>query len=609
MNYGLNWNAATASADLRLFATVPGEVHDLGNSEALFRETFSQRTHVMTVQVLQALDLCRAFQSLDQHVATICQHIESLRGQQAAVRKVLESLANRGVLIEVAEYVRQLGQGDLPGAAPVGAVIIRTCNRPAALQRFLTSALHYEQRWRARRRYWILDDSDDPKVTASNAERVRHFAEASACEARSITRADLDAYWQRLSRDLTSQQCIQAGVLLQRDGAESPELGAHYGRGMNWASLLSAGTQAIWLDDDHLLDFRWHPQRTAGFHMGGALSDELTFAVQGEASAAGSAVEEDPLAMHTTWCGRPLVALITTSPWSPKAGEWVGLAPSRSPLLKPGRRIVSTLNGHRGDTTAAGIDWMMSMSKAAREGWCASRDSYLAGLNRPELWQGSKRAGLSTLAAITPTAIDAGTLLPAVPRRGRGEDAVFASLMDCLYPDGLQLEFPMTIERRREAGGDRRGFAAKAKQPAYASVLTALLQERAGTICAESPAQRLECTVALLQDFAAMSTQQCRTWLNDYTANLRAEEVRRLQSAIAEDKQAAVYWLADARALVEANAKALVTDTPLRFADWSAELDEAATLQRFQSELRDYAAALQVWPSLFETARVNRLIA
>ncbi|MEZ5456498.1 MAG: hypothetical protein R3F04_10400 [Lysobacteraceae bacterium] len=609
MNYGLNWNAATAPADLRLFATVPGEVHDLGNDEALFRETFSQRTHVMTVQVLQALDLCRAFQSLDQHVATICQHIESLRGQQAAVRKVLESLANRGVLIEVAEYVRQLGQGDLPGAAPVGAVIIRTCNRPAALQRFLASALHYEQRWRARRRYWILDDSDDPKVTASNAERVRHFADASGCEARSITRVDLDAYWQRLSRDLTSQQHIQAGVLLQRDGAESPDMGAHYGRGMNWATLLSAGTQAIWLDDDHLLNFRWHPLRTAGFQMGAALSDELTFAVQGEASAAGFAVEDDPLAMHTTWCGRSLADVITTSPWSPKARQWTGLAPSRSPLLKPGRRIVSTLNGHRGDTTAAGIDWMMAMSNAAREGWCASRDSYLAGLSRPEVWQGSARVGLTTLAANMPTGIDAGTLLPAVPRRGSGAGAVFAGLMDCLYPEGLQLEFPMAIEHREETGGDRRGFTAKAKQPAYASVLAALMRERADVICAETPSQRLVCVAALLQDVAAMSTPQCRTWLNDYTADLRAEEVRRLQAAIAEDKQAAVYWLADARALVEANAKALVTETPMRFADWPAELDETATLQQFQSELRDYAAALQVWPSLFETARVNRLIA
>ena len=218
---------------------------------------------------------------------------------------------------------------------------------------------------------------------------------------------------------------------------------------MNWATLLSAGTQAIWLDDDQVLDFRWHPQRSGGFQMDVALGDERTYAMVGEASSAGLAVEEDPLALHAQWCGRSLVDLLTRSPWSPKAGQWAGLAPSQSPLLKPGQRLVSTLHGHRGDTASGGSDWMMSLPKEARAGWCMSRDSYLAGLNRPEVWQGSARAGLTTMAGITPSCIDAASLVPAVPRRGRGEDAVLSGLMDCLYPDGLKLEFPMAIEHRR----------------------------------------------------------------------------------------------------------------------------------------------------------------
>ncbi|MBN8426242.1 MAG: hypothetical protein J0L65_02115 [Xanthomonadales bacterium] len=608
MNYGLNWNSAVSVVDSRLFATVPGEALALGNEEALFRESFTGRAHVMTLQVLQALDLCRAFQSLDQHVAGVCQHIEPLRGQQGAVRKVLESLANRGVLIEASEYVRQLGSVAVAGPSAPGAVIVRTCNRPGALQRCLASALQYERRWLARRRYWILDDSDDARVVASNAERVRHFAEASTCEARSITRADLETYWQRLSGDLSQQERHHASRLLQRDRADPQDAGAYYGRSMNWATLLSAGTQAIWLDDDQILDFRWHPQRSGGFQMGVALGDERTFAVVGEASSAGLAVEEDPLALHTQWCGRSLIDLLTRSPWSPKAGQWAGLAPSQSPLLKPGQRLVSTLNGHRGDTTSGGSDWMMSLPKLAREGWCTSRDSYLAGLSRPEVWQGSARAGLATVAAVTPTCIDAGSLFPAVPRRGRGEDAVFSGLMDCLYPDGSQLEFPMAIEHRRETNSDRRGFSAQARQPAFMGVLSSLLRERADLIRAETPTQRLTCAAALLQDFAAMSATRCRAWLVEYTASLRANEIQRLQSAITEDKQAAVYWLADARALVEANAKALVTEIPLCFADWPASQDESATVSLFQTELRDYGAALHVWPTLFESARTNRLI-
>ena len=59
---------------------------------------------------------------------------------------------------------------------------------------------------------------------------------------------------------------------------------------------------------------------------------------------------------------------------------------------------------------------------------------------------------------------------------------------------------------------------------------------------------------------------------------------------------------------MEANAKALVTETPLSFTDWPADLDESAMVSLFQTELRDYAAALHVWPTLFESARANRLM-
>lgn len=602
MSYGLNWSTTAAITDRRLFATVQGAVLPLGNDEALFQETVSGRGHVMTLQVLQALDLCRSFQTLDRHVGVICQQIEALRGQQTAVRKVLESLANREVLIEADAFVKQLASQPVPDPAPLGAVIIRTCNRPVSLQRCLASALVYEQRWKARRRYWVVDDSDDSRVVASNAERVRHFSEASDCEARTITRADLDVWFGRLSKGLTSSQQEFADHLLSRAPDSAPNLGAHYGRSMNWMTLLTAGSRAIWVDDDQLFDYRWHPQRVEGFQLEGALNAERVLASLGDATSTGRVVDEDPLELHLRWCGRSLADVLTVSPWAPKPEQWVGLAPSLTPTLQPGSRIVSTLHGHRGDSVTGQSDWIMSLPRDARAGWCGSRDSYLAGLQRPEVWQGSARAGLHPPAAITPSSVDGRAVLPAVPRRGRGEDALFAALTALMNPNGLQFELPMAIEHRRESNADRGDFKVRPARAEFASAVTDVLHERMGMVQAGTPQQRLRSAADLLQDFAAMPSEQCARWLQNLTASRRAGSVQRLQAAIAEDKHAAVYWLADARSLIEVNAKALVDPPELSLAGWPEQVSGRACVDLFQAELRDYAAALHVWPTLFEMA-------
>jgi len=119
---------------------------------------------------------------------------------------------------------------------------------------------------------------------------------------------------------------------------------------------------------------------------------------------------------------------------------------------------------------------------------------------------------------------------------------------------------------------------------------------------AGTPQQRLRSAADLLQDFAAMPSEQCARWLQNLTASRRAGSVQRLQAAIAEDKHAAVYWLADARSLIEVNAKALVDPPELSLAGWPEQVSGRACVDLFQAELRDYAAALHVWPTLFEMA-------
>ena len=78
-NYQINYGAATAAppAPARvdpaapLYASEDGVVASLSNNECIFQVKRSGETHVMTFQVLQALDQVREFRSLDEHVSRI----------------------------------------------------------------------------------------------------------------------------------------------------------------------------------------------------------------------------------------------------------------------------------------------------------------------------------------------------------------------------------------------------------------------------------------------------------------------------------------------------------------------------------------------------------
>src|SRR6476620_11521826 len=112
INYGtMNVSPAPARTDASapLFASEDGVVASLSNNECIFQMRRTGDTHVMTYQVLQALDQCREFRSLDEHIARIQTTIPGLPTQQDGVRRVLESLGARGLLVADADFLRRLG--------------------------------------------------------------------------------------------------------------------------------------------------------------------------------------------------------------------------------------------------------------------------------------------------------------------------------------------------------------------------------------------------------------------------------------------------------------------------------------------------------------------
>ena len=122
-----------------LYASEDGVVASLSNSECIFQVRRSGETHVMTFQVLQALDQSREFRNLDEHAARISATIPGLEAQREGVRRVLESLVARNLLVSDGDFLARVTTAAPRVPAPLRAVFIRACDRPQQLAQLLAS--------------------------------------------------------------------------------------------------------------------------------------------------------------------------------------------------------------------------------------------------------------------------------------------------------------------------------------------------------------------------------------------------------------------------------------------------------------------------------------
>src|SRR4051794_30620094 len=90
------------------FASREGRVAALSSTECVFFAQGDTTPHVMTMQVLQALDQCRAFRTLDDHVVRVEANVPGLGGQREAILRVLQNLVHRDLLFGDEAFIARL---------------------------------------------------------------------------------------------------------------------------------------------------------------------------------------------------------------------------------------------------------------------------------------------------------------------------------------------------------------------------------------------------------------------------------------------------------------------------------------------------------------------
>ncbi len=600
-DYGTVHSSSATPSAVPLWAAIDGRVSPLAGDEVVFFDPATGRSHVMTQQVLQALDLCRAFRPLSEHVEAVAAGLPGLQGKQTAVKPVLESLQSRGLLISDDAWLRRLGDVAARPQANVAGLFVRACNRPQQLAALLDSLASRAPSLASAQRLVVVDDSPDPDAVAANGRHLRAFAATWPQPVHHVTPALWREILAALCADLPSQASALSGVLLtpaDRRGSG--------GSGRNLITLLAAGCRYLILDEDNLLPLNQRVPASDCFDPQPAASTVRTYASHAEALAVGTP-DEDAIDWHLRMCGRSLGELVGAGKaLALESHQLLGFAPSRVPALSGAARVALTVNGHRGGSCSSSLHWLLSLDAKSRAGLCATEASYLAGRGDASVWAGYDRVHATRMATVSPFAVDNSQLMPCTSSRGRVEDLLYTALVSAGDGGSLQLLTPFAAGHLPEAGRDRSQQLGAPRTAAFGFCIGELVGSMAGELQSEFPADRLRAVAGRLEDFAGGSSASLQAYLREYLVYERSLLLRQLQDALPAAQDAPAALRQDILAQIELNARAVVERGVPRFIDEAANASADDCASRFRAELLTLSAGLRAWPAAWDIALSQR---
>lgn len=585
--------------DAPLYASEDGVVASLSSSECIFQARRTGASHVMTYQVLQALDQCREFRTLDEHIARIQTSVSGLSGKQADVQRVLGHLVSLELLVSDRQFLDRVAAAPVVEPASLGPVFIRACNRPAQLQRLLRSLADYERSFRAGRHYVLLDDSTEASAIERHRDLLRDFASATGCRLSLLDGRAQQKLLDRLRRAVPQAAGALPGLLMRQDGQ------TRFGGGRSWnlALLLSAGQRLVLFDDDQFLPLRQLESARSGLNPDPAARASVHFhASLDEAGAAGQELSADPFEVHLAACGHALGTLSRDASYAIDRQSLHGQNLGRLAHLEAPARVIATAQGAVGSSRTENSNWLYQLDDASREAFWRSREEYLYNMDGLSLWYGYDQARASGISAFTPFMLDNSMLLPCTNASGRGEDLLFATVANLLHPAAVTLELPMAIGHVQESARGRGALSLEARTPRFNHFVADFIQRQVPAPLAEDPVQRLALLGTALRDAAGASSRMRTQHLREYLSFTRADLIERLQQQFESSSDAPVYWQADVRGIIEANGRALLANAAPRLGDWSEDSNEEACATLLQQELSALADGYDAWPALWHYA-------
>ncbi len=571
-----------------LYASEDGLVARLSPGEVLFQNKYTASTHVMTLQVLGALDQCRAFKSMDDHVAWVTQNVQGLAGQTDAVRHVLNAMAERKLMVPYAEALADVNKPVGVDPVPLAGLFVRTCDRADQLAHLLSTVPVGAPR------VIVLDDSRQPESLERNAHLVKE-ARDRGLDAYHVD-VDLRA---AIGEALVAEAQVPAEAVgwLLHDREDAARFSG--GRVYNLALLMGAGQRIAMVDDDFRFQPRTFGDASSTLEMRAVQPFVQFFETYGAAQSAGQEAGWDAVTDSLDYCGQTVGDLLTTGRLeAAPASDWNGHMLAAFREFRADTRVISVLPATYGDDRSGNTDWLYTLDEGGRRSlWADSHETYQRNLEHRNVVYSMRRPTLRAMANFTPLVLDGSRMLPPAAPVYRGEDLYQSALTKFCHPNSMCLEVPVALGHWRD--GKRRLLPPAARTPSLARFIADAVLGQSPACEAADPAVRLQYATTILRDLAGATRSRRSERLTHYLTSVRADTVNQLNQTLEQTGQAPNYWANDVRSRVEANALVLTNAGVPKLADWTTEATAEACADRLQSDLNDHVRGLDVWASLW----------
>ena len=581
-----------------LYAADDGLVAPLSNQECMIQNPRTQERHVMTFEVFQALDKCKTFGTLDDHLKQMVTAMPNLRGQEEAARRVLSGLVDRG-LLQSAEQILG-GFAAEPGRrlAPLGPVFVLTEDRPEGLARVIDSLIKAEDPGVDQLPIVVLDGSRSQASREANRRVVDERRRDAGL--RYLGNTERAAFIARLQGQMKAQAPALTWLLGED---EAPTRGQLF----NWMVLLASGRRPLVFDDRQFLPQREMPTAMGGIDLLHSQQRQAWFYQPDQAHPAVEVDYEDGLLGHVAqhYLGESLGRCVS----KPGRLHLASAALRGAPLpairaFDPRGRVAAVVLGSVGSIEAPHNIWLYQLDKASRDRLWGSRESYMRQFEGDQVCHGIARTRVTLNSVYQPSALDLSVLSGFVlPGAGARLGPSFGVLTRFFDPESVVIHSNTAIGSQWQPEVKRSEAARRPFTPNSAAFFTDHLQARAGECRASDAEDRAAYLAALMDDFAASSSDALQNELGTYLSYKRADLVADLQRRLEDaGKQAPIYWEADLREIIQSTSKELTRSTVARLGEWPDSLDAAGAAERLRMETRQLAAAVRAWPVAFAHA-------
>ena len=587
------------------------QVFPLSHYQFRVREPLMGVELVLEGAALGALQLCSSFRSLEQHAQKISR---ALNGEYAPeqVSELLVQLERAGLLWSSSSVAKRMRSGAVqPNLLPDGGdpqdIVIRTCGRPAALERLLLSAASQDREHGMRRRYWVVDDSDGQDQRAATRSVVNGAGEVLEV-----------AYWgsseqQQLVDELSRRLPEYAPVLRWLLSPAWEHEDVTPGRSLNHALLLTTGRPLMLLDDDAILEPHLfnRPEQGMRITSGPPAARSLAVALPGAVQAAPMRVPLDAIAVHGQVLGKNLGTIFRdqTRGRDKLEREAVESLDAESlSELGPGNRVLISTNSVLGDPGSADSSWIFLLGdEVLQRQMTLSTEALETVTTRRDFWRGDDRLTVvnnRTLMFTTCTGLDNREFLPPVPPARRNEDTLFGALTRLLHPDALTVNMHWALPHRPERTRQwDRALLDRSRSVGANRLLASIANQIRDTTPEGDRETRNGMFVQRLRALAGAHTKELRDYLAREHIEARANVVRLLNEQLAAHPDAPDFWVQDVHRLISANSLPL-GDTSRLAGKILGERDvDAAQSEKELRELfSNYASALEIWPKVRDQA-------